>query len=115
MTSANKNNLLYTAREFGFDAGLQFNRMRYYSPNLGRFLQKDPLTLFGYYNYVLNNPLNMYDVFGTCGSRRAIMLAVDDDCWSSCAAGCWDQCLCSLPIYCEICLIACFIGFAIGC
>jgi RHS repeat-associated protein len=66
LTQANKNNLLYTSREFDFETGLQFNRMRYYSPNLGRFNQKDLIynNNANYYFYVQNNPENALDPFG---------------------------------------------------
>ncbi len=64
--SANKNNLLYIAREFEIDTGLQFNRMRYYSSNLGRFMQKDMIfkETENYYEYSSNNPINKIDPFG---------------------------------------------------
>jgi len=66
LTQANKNNLLYTSREFDFDIGLQFNRMRYYSPNLGRFIEKDKIYLDSRNKciYVSNNPNNYYDILG---------------------------------------------------
>ena len=70
LTQENKNNLLYTAREFDFDTGLQFNRMRYYSPNLGRFTQKDLVTI-GLNNLTFqmsfNNPISYSDPLGLYG------------------------------------------------
>ncbi len=64
LTSANKNNLLHTAREFEFDAGLQFNRMRYYNSYLGRFMQKDLIKEDNAFIYVRNSPLIYFDPLG---------------------------------------------------
>ncbi len=73
LTSASKNNLLYTAREFDFDTGLQLNRMRYYNSSLGRFIQKDHISNIIYFKYAFNNPSNIYDPFGEYGFWIAIM------------------------------------------
>ncbi len=52
-------------REFDFDTGLQFNRMRYYNSYLGRFMQKDMVIYYdNLYFYGLNDPLNHWDPFG---------------------------------------------------
>jgi RHS repeat-associated protein len=66
LTQANKNNLLYTSREFDFETGLQFNRMRYYLPNLGRFSQKDLIYMkaANAFAYASDNPINFLDPFG---------------------------------------------------
>ena len=62
-----KNRFTYTGREWDKETGLYYYRARYYSPTLGRFLQRDPI---GYYDsmnlylYVQNNPLNYFDPFG---------------------------------------------------
>ncbi len=64
MTSASKNNLLYTARELEFDTGLQFNRMRYYCSDLGRFIYKDFIKNKFLFSYAKNNPLKFRDMFG---------------------------------------------------
>ncbi len=64
------NPLRYTARRFDEDSGLYYYRARYYSTELGRFLQPDPL---GYadglniYAYVGNDPLNFVDPSGMYG------------------------------------------------
>ncbi len=66
LTYSNKNTLLYTAREFEIDTGLQFNRMRYYNSNLGRFSSKEPFYLEGNnYCYSCNNPVMLKDPYGT--------------------------------------------------
>jgi len=64
LTSASKNNLLYTSREFDFETGLQFNRMRYYLPNLGRFSQKDLIFCINCLAYADNDPINYVDPKG---------------------------------------------------
>lgn len=64
------NPLRYTARHWDEDAQLYYNRARYYNPELGRFIQPDPL---GYadglniYAYVGNDPLNFVDPLGLYG------------------------------------------------
>ncbi len=66
-TSALGNRFTFTGREWDSETGLYYYRARYYSPNTGRFLSRDPL---GYlpdtslYRYVVNNPTSFTDPFG---------------------------------------------------
>jgi RHS repeat-associated protein len=57
----------YTGRELD-GTGLYFNRARYYSPSLQRFISEDPLAFGGgdvnFYAYVRNDPVNLFDPFG---------------------------------------------------
>ena len=59
----------FTGRRWDDEADLYYYRARVYSPQLGRFLQPDPI---GYtdgmnmYAYVGNNPLRFIDPFGLC-------------------------------------------------
>jgi RHS repeat-associated protein len=58
----------FTAREYDYDTGLQYNRARYYDPMIGRWMSEDPLG-FGagdenLYRYVANNPVGAVDPTG---------------------------------------------------
>jgi RHS repeat-associated protein len=61
------NRFLFTGREFDKETGLYYYRARYYKPEIGRFLQVDPV---GYvagmnlYRYCSNNPWNLTDPYG---------------------------------------------------
>jgi len=61
------NRFMFTGREFDKDTGLYCYRARYYHPEVGRFLQTDPV---GYdaganlYRYCRNNPIRMLDPMG---------------------------------------------------
>ncbi len=65
--ASHPNRLMFTAREFDKETGLYYYRARYYKPEIGRFLQVDPV---GYgagmnlYRYCRNNPLGLRDPFG---------------------------------------------------
>jgi RHS repeat-associated protein len=58
----------YTNREFDEETGLQYNRARYYSPDLGRFISQDPAGFSAgdanLYRYVGNSPLMLIDPSG---------------------------------------------------
>jgi len=61
------NRFMFTGREFDKDTGLYYYRARYYNPEIGRFLQTDPI---GYgdgmnlYRYCESNPLLWTDPSG---------------------------------------------------
>ncbi|MGV1100658.1 RHS repeat-associated core domain-containing protein [Thiovibrio sp. JS02] len=58
----------YTAREWDHETGLYFYRARYYDPQAGRFISKDPIGFAGgdvnVYRYVGNDPVNWVDPLG---------------------------------------------------
>ncbi len=64
--------LRFPGHYFDPETGLHYNRFRYYSPELGRYLQQDPLGIEGglnLYAYV-DNPLIDVDLVGLARSRR---------------------------------------------
>ena len=61
------NRYLFTGREYDVETGNYYYRARYYEPNIGRFLQPDPIGYAGglnLYTYCGNNPLNWVDPWG---------------------------------------------------
>jgi RHS repeat-associated protein len=75
--SSNTNPYQYTGRE-NDGTGLYYYRVRYYRPDLQRFISEDPIELFGgdvnLYAYVLNNPVRFTDPSGE--SVRTVCRAV---------------------------------------
>ena len=66
--SAFGNRFLFTGREYDQETGFYYNRARYWSPIIGRFMSRDPLGYFdgpNPYTYVRNNPVNFVDPYGT--------------------------------------------------
>jgi RHS repeat-associated protein len=72
---------MYTGRRYDPETGLFHYRARAYSPDLGRFLQPDPI---GYadsmnlYAYCGNNPVNWIDPLGLCSKGGVIELTEDE-------------------------------------
>jgi len=64
------NDLLYTGRNYDYETGNYFYRARYYNPELGRFISRDPLSGAEFsqgtnlYAYCRNNFLNASDPTG---------------------------------------------------
>lgn len=61
------NPYFFTGRCLDDETGLYYYRARYYKPELGRFLQPDPIGFgdgLNLYTYVGNNPLNWIDPWG---------------------------------------------------
>jgi RHS repeat-associated protein len=61
-------NLRFPGHYYDTETGLHYNRFRYYSPELGRYLQSDPVGIRGgpnLYAYTAN-PLKRVDVLGLC-------------------------------------------------
>ncbi|HPD46834.1 MAG TPA: RHS repeat-associated core domain-containing protein [Anaerohalosphaeraceae bacterium] len=74
--SAYGNPYMFTGRRYDDETGLYYYRARMYAPDLGRFLQPDPI---GYddgmnmYTYVGNNPTSFVDPFGLCKGDRGFL------------------------------------------
>ena len=72
-STAIANDILYTGRSYDTETGNYFYRARYYSPVLGRFISRDPLSGAEFsqgtnlYAYCGNNFLNASDPTGMCG------------------------------------------------
>ena len=60
------NNIRFQGQYFDQETGLHYNRYRYYSPYVGRFVSKDPITLLGGNNFYLYtaNPIKYIDPIG---------------------------------------------------
>ena len=58
----------YTGREYDAESGLYYYRARHYDPNLGQFIQSDPIGFaagdLNIYTYVSNDPFNWSDPSG---------------------------------------------------
>jgi RHS repeat-associated protein len=65
--ASHPNRFMFTGREYDKETGLYYYRARYYNPQIGRFLQTDPV---GYgagmnmYAYCGNSPAGLCDPFG---------------------------------------------------
>ena len=61
-------NLRFPGHYFDQELNLHYNRFRYYSPELGRYLQSDPIGVAGGLNLYAyaQNPLSTVDLRGTC-------------------------------------------------
>ena len=65
--SAIGNQYGFTGRRLDPETDNYYYRMRYYNPDIGRFLQPDPpyaYTSMGLYHYCWNNPINWIDPYG---------------------------------------------------
>jgi RHS repeat-associated protein len=65
--ASHPNRIMFTGREYDKETGLYYYRARYYNPQIGRFLQTDPVgyeTGVNWYRYCVNNPLNCADPQG---------------------------------------------------
>jgi RHS repeat-associated protein len=66
-TGTVENPYTYTGRELDAETGLYYYRARYYDPQIGRFLQKDPIGFkdaLNLYLYVRANPASLVDPTG---------------------------------------------------
>jgi RHS repeat-associated protein len=66
-TSDYNNPYMFTGRRYDDETGNYYYRARYYCPEIGRYLQTDPLSYIGgmnLYTYVHNDPVNRTDPRG---------------------------------------------------
>jgi RHS repeat-associated protein len=71
--ASHPNRIMFTGREYDKETGLYYYRARYYNPQIGRFLQTDPI---GYrdsmnlYRCCRNNPVGFDDPWGSEEQRK---------------------------------------------
>jgi RHS repeat-associated protein len=74
VTGVNPINISYTGKYFDVITNLQWNINRWYDPNTGQWLSKDPIGYDGgdvnLYKYVGNDPVNKIDPLGKQGSKQ---------------------------------------------
>ena len=66
---AEQNPFRFSTKYLDTETGLNYYGFRYYTPELGRFLNRDPLGESGganLYGFVGNNPVNNWDYLGLC-------------------------------------------------
>lgn len=67
------NNIRFQGQYFDQETGLHYNRYRYYSTNVGRFVSKDPISLLGgnnLYKYA-SNPIEWVDPLGLSPNKNS--------------------------------------------
>jgi RHS repeat-associated protein len=73
----------FTGQRYDVELGLYYYKRRYYSPNLGRFLQTDPSGYtgedFNLYTYVRNSPLRFADPMGLVAKKVIKGIVGKDD------------------------------------
>ncbi len=65
------NNIRFQGQYFDLETGLHYNRYRYYSPYVGRYISKDPIGLLGGFNtfVYVSDPNGWVDPYGLYGTR----------------------------------------------
>ncbi|MEI6056685.1 MAG: RHS repeat-associated core domain-containing protein [Lentisphaerota bacterium] len=68
-TGSSPNSYMFSTKEYDSKSGLYYFGARYYDPEIGRWMSKDPMGMIdgpNMYLYCLNNPINFMDPFGYC-------------------------------------------------
>ena len=74
----------FTSRRLDTETDNYYYRARYYNPEIGRFLQTDPIGYAGglnLYSYCGNNPLNWVDPFGLCKEEKSWWDKMWEEAW----------------------------------
>jgi RHS repeat-associated protein len=72
------NRYMWQGREYDAETGLYYFRARWYSPETGRWLSKDPIGISGglnLYDFCGNNPVNFVDPYGLCADDLSLSQA----------------------------------------
>ncbi len=66
-----RNPLRFQGQYWDVETGLHYNRYRYYAPEIGRFIVRDPISFIGGLNTYAyaSNPIEWIDPFGLAGNR----------------------------------------------
>jgi RHS repeat-associated protein len=83
-----RNPLRFQGQYFDHETGLHYNRYRYYDPEIGRFISKDPIRLLGGLNLHVyaSNPVELIDPLGLTPRKSA------DKGTTKGKSGCCDPC-----------------------
>nr|WP_272327897.1 RHS repeat-associated core domain-containing protein [Acinetobacter baumannii] len=73
------NNIRFQGQYFDQETGLHYNRYRYYSPYVGRFISKDPIGLLGGHNVYAYapNPVEWVDPLGLNSKKTPAQFTAD--------------------------------------
>jgi len=88
----------FSSKEYDTATGLNYYGFRYYSPQLGRWVSRDPIGERGgrnVYLFCLNRPISVYDKLGLLPSLERVLLAeydyekrcINTECWLAWRAG----------------------------
>ena len=118
-SSAIGNPWRYACKRVDSETGFVFFGRRHYDPKTARWITKDPLGLKGglnFYAYVMNNPLNHFDLYGLCAQQSAPQRAYGPSPFRRGCEGIWNgvqrgvkHCVgCAARVYCAVLPITCF-------
>ena len=81
---ASENPFKFSTKYWDLESGLYYYGYRYYGPELGRFISRDPIgengEYFAFWNnvygFVENDPINQFDLFGLCCTCKGVSIFV---------------------------------------